>query len=94
MDHSPKLADELRSKDQVRAEFLEKSRDATLRALRWTSRGNFDLSRYWWGVSERYERQAKTLGPEPEQIACPRCGQEMVDADQAEGCEDWDCPLQ
>ena len=26
-------------------------------------------------------------------IVCPRCKQEMEDADCAEGCEDFDCPL-
>ncbi len=29
----------------------------------------------------------------PPSIVCKRCGQQMPDADCAEGCEDYHCPL-
>lgn len=94
IEHSPKLPDELRSRAQVRDQFLEKSRDATLRALRWTSRGNFELSRYWWRVSENYEHWANTLAEEMPMVTCSRCGEQMEAGLEPDGCRDPDCPRQ
>lgn len=30
----------------------------------------------------------------PQMITCKRCGQEMEDREQSEGCEDFHCPMQ
>jgi len=67
MEHSPKLAIKARTPEEAAADFREKSRNATLRALRWVNRGNHELSRYWWDLSDRYDQMAQDLHREPEQ---------------------------
>ncbi len=48
----------------------------------------FDESRFGPGAIA-----IATMRSERKSIVCARCGQELEDRDEAEGCEDLQCPL-